>query len=282
MKKLITLGVVSVLSLSANAELLHRYDFETDASDSVGTAHGTIYGVASIVDGGLESGSTDANRISGTLVDGIPSNGALIPAEAVSGITGAFTIEMWYTTAYGGGYNTGFSFSDGTTGNYVIGCNARQGSPYPSSVGVIGGGTTASEKLAFGQYADTSALQHMLVTFDGTTLTYYQNGSTDFDGYNTLNGLSASIDATGLDLSTLDIIGVNGGAPWPDNSMAGSVWDFRIYDSAVSQAQVTALNGLGQDATNDAINTVIPEPATFGLLGIAGLGMVFARRRFRS
>ncbi len=278
MKKIIVLGFVSALSLSVNAALLHRYDFETDASDSVGTADGAVYGVASITNGGLYSGGSGIN---GTLVAGVPSNGAGLPASVVSGITGAFTVECWYTSAYGGGFNTAFSFSDGTTANYVLGCNARQGFPYPSSVAVIGGGASPSEQLTFGQWADNDTLQHMLVTFDGTTLTYYQNSSTDYNGYNTANTLSASIDATGLDLSTLTQIGVNGGAPWPDNSMNGSVWDFRVYDNAVSAGQAVALYGLGSDATNEQITSVIPEPATFSLIGIAGFGLMFARRSFR-
>ncbi|MBN2162778.1 MAG: PEP-CTERM sorting domain-containing protein [Pontiellaceae bacterium] len=278
MKKLVALGVVSALSLTVNAELLHRYDFETDANDSVGTANGTISGSASIVDGGLYSGGSGIN---GTLVGGIPNNGVLISADAVSGITGAFTVEMWFTAPYGGPWNTAFSFSDGTTDNYVIGCPARGDSPYPSSIDAKGGGSTPSGKLALGQYADNGTLQHMLVTFDGTTLTYYQNASTDYNGFNTLHGYSASIDATGLDLSTLPIIGVNGGSPWNDNSMAGSVWDFRIYDNAVSAGQASALFALGADASNVDVIAAIPEPATFGLLGVAGISLVFARRRFR-
>ncbi len=245
----------------SQAALLHRYDFETNAADSVGTADATIYGSASIIGGGLYSGGSGIN---GTLVGGIPNNGALVPSSAAAGITGAFTIELWYTSDYGGGYNTAFSFSDGTTANYVIGCNARGGSPFPSSIGVIGGGSSSSEQLAYGQWADNGTLQHMLVTFDGTTLTYFQNSSTDYNGYNTSHGFSASIDATGLNLSTLPIIGINGGAPWNDNSMNGSVWDFRIYDNAVSPGQAILLFELGQDATYEEIANAISVPDAFG------------------
>ncbi|MBN2162777.1 MAG: hypothetical protein JXR25_15265 [Pontiellaceae bacterium] len=246
----------------SQAALVHRYDFETDASDSVGTADAIIYGVAAVTNGGLESGSTDANRISGTLVNGVPSNGAMVPSSATASITNEFTIEMWYTVGYGGPYNTAFSFSDGTTDNYVIGCPARGDNNAASSVDAKGGGSTPSGKLALGQYGDNTTLQHMIATFDGTTLTYYQNSSVDYNGFNTLHGYSASIDATGLNLSTLPLIGINGGSPWGDNSMAGSVWDFRIYDNAISAGQAVALFELGQDATVEDIAAalLVPDP----------------------
>ena len=268
MKRILALLLLASMGVSANASLLHRYDFETDASDSVGTADGTIYGSSSIVDGGLYSGG---GYISGQLVDGVASNGAQLDASAVAGITGAFTIEIWYSTPFGGGYTTAFSFSDGTTSNYVLGTPARGNSPYASTVSVIGGGTGLAEQQAAGRWSDNGELYQMLATYDGTTLTYYQNNSTDYDGFVSGNSLTASIEVPGLDLSTLTLIGVNGGAPWPDNSMNGTVWDFRIYDNAVTAAQVEELYGLGADATNAQVTTVVPEPATVALLGLGGL-----------
>lgn len=272
MKRVLVLLMMVTLTLSVNAQMLHRYDFETDASDSVGTADGAVYGSASITGGGVYSGGSG---ILGQLSGGVPQNGAGLPASAVDGITGAFTIECWLQTPFGGGYTTAFSFSDGTTSNYVLGTPARGNWPYASSIAVIGGGTGLPEQLATGRWFDTDELLQMLVTYDGTTLTYYQNASTDYDGFNTTNyeaaGTIASIDVPNLDLSSLTQIGVNGGAPWPDNSMAGSVFDFRIYNQALSANQVYLLNCAGPDATNECIAAIVPEPATLILFGLGSL-----------
>ena len=270
MKKVFVILMVAVLATAVNADLLHRYDFEVDASDSVGTADATVYGSASVTGGGLYSGG---GWINGQLVGGIPNNGALVPASVAAELTGAFTIEAWHQAPYGGGYNTVFSFSDGTTSNYFLGTNARGNSPYGSGYAVIGGGGPVSELQGLGQWADNDTLQHMLITYDGTTLTYYQNGSTDYNGFNTANGTVASQVVPGLDLSTLPLIGINGGAPWPDNSINGSVWDFRIWDNAVAAGAAEALYALGPDAaTEDVIAAAaIPEPATLALLGLGAL-----------
>jgi len=268
MKKVLVLLMVATLTLSVSADILHRYDFETNADDSVGTANGAVYGSASITGGGLASGG---DYILGQLSGGVPLNGAGLPASAVDGITGAFTIECWLQTGFAGGYTTAFSFSDGTTSNYVLGTPARGNAPYASTVSAIGGGGPVGELQASGRWFDNGELLQMLATYDGTTLTYYQNASTDIDGYNTANALSASIEVPGLNLSSLTQIGVNGGAPWPDNSMGGSVFDFRIYNNALSANQVYLLNCAGPDATNECIAAIVPEPATLILLGLGSL-----------
>ncbi|MBB5353289.1 hypothetical protein HNR46_003544 [Haloferula luteola] len=275
-KKAAALACLLAPSLS-HAALVHRYDFATDgqALDTVGTADGTIYGSATVSGGVLTT-----TNVLGQLSGGLPQNGVGLPASTVSGITGAFTIEMWTNYSYGGSsYTTAFSFSDGTTSNYLLGTPARGGSPYPSSIAVIGGGVAGGEQLALGQYFDNGP-HHWVITYDGTNLTYYQDTSTDLAGYNTSHSYSATIAAPGLDLSTLTQIGIAGGAPYGDNSATGTTLDFRIYDVAVTPSQVVALNALGADASNAAINAiVVPEPASASLALVAAGGLLLRRRR---
>ncbi|GAA5483054.1 LamG-like jellyroll fold domain-containing protein [Haloferula sargassicola] len=275
-KYLVPSALVAMASASP-AALVHRYDFETDglATDIVGTADGTLYGSATITGGSLNTTNV-LGQLDGS---GLPQNGVGLPASTVAGMNGAFTIELWTNYSFGGSsFTTAFSFSDGTTSNYVLGTPARGGSPYPSSIAVIGGGTSGGEQLARGQYFDNGS-HHWVITYDGTDLTYYQDASTDLAGFNTTNSFSATISVPGLDLSSLTQIGLAGGAPWGDNSATGSMLDFRLYDHAVTAAQVAQLNALGANASNAQISAVVPEPAATLLGSLGALGLLRRRRK---
>jgi hypothetical protein len=231
--------------------LLHRYDFTSNANDSVGTAHGTLRGSATISGGALNTTS-----VAGGLSGGAPQNGVQLPPGAVAGITGPFTIESWFVANFGGGYTTLFSFSGNNTRSYVLATPARGNSPYASTVSVIGGGGSFTEQQASEQYQDNGALHQLVVTYDGATLSYYIDGA-----LGSFSGLPPSITDPGLVLATLTYIGINGGSPWPDNSINGSTRDFRIYGQALTASQVTNLYALGPDASNTAIATSLVRPA---------------------
>lgn len=250
--------------------LLHRYDFSIDGRDSVGTANGSLHGSATIANGSL---NTSAGN--GSLSGGVPQIGLQLPPSAVSGISGSFTIESWFVANYvSGGYSTLFSFSGDNTGSYVLATPARGNSPYASSISVIGGGGDTSEQQASEQYQDNGALHQMVVTYDGTTLSYYIDGA-----LGSFMGLPPSIYDPGIVLATLTYIGVNGGSPWQDNALNGSTLDFRIYGQALTAAQVANSYTLGPDASNSVIDSnvsgqpVVP-PAPTGLIATAGNNQV--------
>lgn len=226
--------------------LLHRYDFTSNANDSVGTANGTLRGSATISGGALNTTS-----VAGSLSGGAPQNGVQLPPGAVAGITGPFTIESWFKVNFGGGYTTLFSFSGNNTGSYILATPARGNSPYASTISVIGGGGNFAEQQASEQYQDNGVLHQMTVTYDGTTLSYYIDGA-----LSSFSGLSPTVSDSGLVLATLNYIGINGGSPWPDNSVNGSTLDFRIYGRALTAGQITNLYALGPDASNAAIAAV--------------------------
>jgi len=242
--------------------LLHRYDFTSNANDSVGSAHGTLKGSATISGGKLTTSATD-----GSLNAGSPKNGVQLPPSAVAGITGPFTIESWFIANFGGGYTTLFSFSGNNTGSYVLATPARGNSPYASTISVIGGGGSFAEQQASEQYQDNGALHQMTVTYDGAVLSYYIDGA-----LSSFSGLPPSITNSGLVLSTLTYIGINGGSPWADNSINGSTLDFRIYGRALTGPQVASLYALGPDASNSAIAAVYSVPATPPNLAISSTG----------
>ncbi len=248
---------ILLLGLSAKAQLLHRYDFETTggANDTVGTANGTIYGSATVGGGALNTTGT-----AGGLSGGVPQNSAGLPASAVVGITNAFSLEAWFACSYNGGYCTLFSFSDGTTSNYVLATPARGTSPYQSDVAVKGGGGNATEQLANQIYCDTGLMHDMIVTYDGTNVACYLDGTLA-----TYSGLQNSFTDTGLNLSTLTRIGVAGGSPFADNTINGKVYDFRIYGQALTLNQEAAIYALGTNASNASISNTLATTPAFGI-----------------
>jgi len=105
----------------------------------------------------------------------------------------------------------------------------------------------------------------MVVTYDGTTLSYYIDGA-----LGSFSGLPPKITDPGLVLATLTYIGINGGSPWADNSINGTTRDFRIYGQSLTASQVTNLYALGSDASNSAIAASLSPPAAPTGLGATG------------
>lgn len=240
------------IGASANAQLLHRYDFNT-TNDTVGTANGVLRGSATISGGGLvTTGGV------GGLSGGLPQNSMMLPGSAVAGITNAFTIETWYAANFNGGYCTLFSFSGNNINNYVLGTPARGANPYQSSVEFVGGGGSASYQLANQIYCDNGTLHQMVVTYDGTNVTYYLDGTLP-----TFAGLQNTFVDVGMVLSNLTYIGINGGSPYADNTVKGTNFDFRIYGQALTPIQVGSIFGLGKDASNASISSALVPPTAF-------------------
>jgi len=71
----------AIMGIPANAQLVHRYSFINGATDSVGTANGTL-GSGTIAGGKLTAGGT--------------TTGVMLPPAALAGISGPFAIETWY------------------------------------------------------------------------------------------------------------------------------------------------------------------------------------------
>lgn len=258
----IPIAVLVLMAASANAQLLHRYDFETSgsANDTVGTANGTIYGTATVSGGALNT-TGDVGGLNG----GVPQNCVGLPASAVAGITNAFSLEIWFTASYNGPWCTLFSFSDSTTANYVLATTATASSPYPSRVEVVGGGGSGVYQDAYQIYCDNATLHDMIVTYDGTNITYYLDGTLA-----TYSSLQNAFADPGLKLSALTHIGIAGGSPYDDNTINGSVYDFSIYGQALSLAQVAAIYSLGSNPGNAEISNALAVPVSSAQIPLSG------------
>ena len=81
------------------------------------------------------------------------------------------------------------------------------------------------------------------MTYDGSNVTYYLDGTLP-----TFSALQNSFADPGLALSNLTYIGIGGGSPWPDNTINGKVYDFRIYGQVlalpISLTQSNSVAGL--------------------------------------
>lgn len=260
----VLIGVLAFVTASANAQLLHRYEFQTagSVSDTIGTADGTIYGAATVSGGVLNT-----TGVAGGLSGGVPQNCVGLPAAAVAGLTNAFSIEIWFTASYNGPSCTLFSFSDSTTANYVLATTATGSSPYPSRVEMTGGGGNAAAQDAYQIYCDNATLHDMIISYDGTNVTYYLDGT-----LSTFSGLQNSFSDPGFNLSSLTYIGVAGGSPYADNTINGMVYDFRIYGQSLTLAQVGAIYslGAGTNASNAAIANALASPVPAAQVPLSG------------
>lgn len=269
-------AAASALVASAQATLLHRYDFSVDGSDSVGTAHGALVGTASIAGGALVTAG--GNGAVNGIWTGTGPRLTLDPS-AVSGISGAFAIESWFTCTTGWPkFDTLYAFSDSTIDNYLLAAPVRGYSPWPSGVAVVGAGGLARgaqwDYVVHGRWLDDPTLHQTVLTYDGTTFSFYVDGVlADYAG------LPSTLVNPGFNLSTLTSIGVNGGSPYADPSLSGSTYDFRIYGQGVTAGQVAALYTLGSDASNASIAAAVPEPTSLAVLGFGVAGMFAGRKR---
>jgi hypothetical protein len=275
-------GLLMAMGLSANAQsLLHRYDFATDATDKVGTANGTLHGTASISGGSLVTSGNNGG-ISGQWGGSGPM--LTLDPSAVSGITGAFTIEQWFTCTTGWPkFDTLFAFSDGSDPNsssasYLLSAPVRGYSPWPSGIAVVGAGglsrpTVGWDLVMEGIYLDSPGTHQTVLTYDGASFRYYVDGA-----LSTFGTGGGPLSDPGFNLSTLVNIGINGGSPYSDPSLTGSTYDFRIYGKSLTAGEVSSVFALGADASNVAINNAVPEPSSLAV-GIAGLAALVLRRR---
>lgn len=265
MKKISALLVVLAAFLAPTSfaqSIAHRWDMTT-VNDIVGTANG-ILGAGAQLSGGILTPAGGAGNPGGGT-----GNGLNLPTSAVAGLNDAFSIEVWYTWDGTGEYQTVFAFSNGTNNDYLINV-ANRGNP---NVGKQSSAfkTSGNEVFVLGNAFTPNALSQVVVTYDGnTTANFYVNGVFA----NSITNVNPNFD-----LSSFTQLGIAGNSPWPDSPLHGTVSDFRIYSGILGDSQVSALNALGADATNEQIISAVPEPSVIALLGGAAAMLLIRRRR---
>lgn len=279
--------VAAFTSMASAQSLVHRYDMNS-VNDSVGTAAGTLAAGATL-NGGVLTPVDGANAGGGN------GNGLNLPTSAVAGLSGSFSIECWYSWDGTGGYQTLYSFSNGSNANSLVSVAKRQGEQ-----------NIASQSSAF-KWAPNNAetivqtrtnknpgaagglvLASVVTTYDATTnmASIYLNGAVvsaiDLNTNQPIGSTTGTLPITGFNLSSLTQLGIGGSSPYTDEVVNGTISDFRIYSGALSQSQIASIYGLGADASNSAITAAIPEPTTVALLVGAGVAGLVMRRRSRA
>ena len=189
--------------------------------------------------------------------------------------TGAYTVSGWVNfNSYGNAgssleiFDTRFG-GTGTGGMDIQFQDNPTSTPYPGLHGDIGTGTGWLTTSADAAYPFATGKWYMVtyaVTGDanGGNVVIYVNGASaaTVDWTNPANtSYIPALLETGTNPSQFEIGASAGG-------VSAGVADFRIYNTQLSSDQVSSL-----------YNSVIPEPATLGLMAVAGAGILLVKRR---
>jgi autotransporter-associated beta strand protein len=204
------------------------------------------------------------------------STGATIGSAAMSGFTGAFSIQQWVTLAAVNNNQVLFGANNGDVNTYV-----GDGATISTLIGAIrsgaisayvGGSTPSYVRGGYG-VADgsgtpsTATPYDVVLTYDGTSFREYVNGTLK----GTLNmptfgslAQACLADNWGNTASTGKGGFVIGGAmndPFTDTTLPETTSDFLLYNGALSQAQITSLHNLGAGASLSAVTNVFAPSA---------------------
>ena len=281
---------LAVCASTAHADLIHRYSFTSDATDSVGSANGTLMNIATVSGGQLQFNNPNFSPSSF-------AGGYLSLPPSILPSSGSATIEMWFTFTGSGFFTEAYTFSDrngglnppsSSNGQYLMHTISNpQGGPVPSAggssiaqslAGYGGGaesrayGTTPGLGFAGGGYLDDGATYFAATVIDGTagTLSYFVYRASDG-----LGGLQQTIPAIPLSSYSFTDAFLGRSAFDADNWTSGSVDEFRIYNNPTGAARILADFQAGP-------NSLIPEPGSLALVGFGGVALMLRRRFFGS
>ncbi len=234
--------LASALALApAQATLVHRYSFTTDASDSVGTANGT-----NMVNTAQHPAALPVVYTNGQVVMDGSGGYVQLPGGLVSGLTNV-SIEVWATwSGAGGDWERFFDFGNtdaGGTGAYDMFLTPS----YGGSSGKLRFGI-ANADPGYNNERDVSSPNTFPVGTEAhVVLTYGTNSGAILY----VNGVLDSSGNAVFPLSDVqDIFDYIGRSTYNDPPYNGSINEFRIHNSILTAPQVAASFASGPDTVN--------------------------------
>jgi hypothetical protein len=210
-------------------DIIHRYSFTNDASDSVGTANGTLMGDAVI----------SGNQV---VLDG--TAGTYVDLSAVGpdiGFLTDATFEAWVTVDMIANWARIFDFGQDTTNNmFLVPSNGSNGVP---RFALTTGGAGMEQQVQAAPPFPVGTETHVAVTIDSVNqiATLYINGLVAATIYNYSNApylMGATIN---------NYLGRSQYAG--DPYLTGSIDEFRIYARALADTDIATSYANGPDGT---------------------------------
>jgi hypothetical protein len=235
--RLLAATALALLVLTAGvtqADIVHRYSFNgSDASDSVGSADGTLVGNATVSGGQLFLDQSD---------DLVPSYVTLPIGDTIAGLRST-TIEAWVTwmpdTTLYLGWHRVFDFGQGTMQNMFLTPYNGNNRRVRFAITTNGGGD--EEQTTSARLFPMGVETHVAVTLDadlGMTVLY-------------LNGVAQAVEFG--DILTPGDLGSTtnnylGKSQYADLYFQGFYDEFRVYNTALSPDDINASFMAGPDA----------------------------------
>lgn len=249
MKKILLVLIFSVfICFRAEAELVGYWNFDEGIGSSVNDSSGFDN------DGGFTPDTLDwvtGKYGSALLFDGTPNEVVTVPYSSSLHLDDSFTIAAWVMPFSTGDNRVIEHYTQPNTMGVIL----RQ-APSPD----LGKWQVASTMTNLWSDAEVQQKiwQHIAVTYDGSDMKFYVNGSLD---------KTVSTSGSLYDGGDPWIIGGTLNDPGAPNSFNGVIDEVKIFNAALTQSEI-------------ASNMVVtPEPASMMLFGLGGAAMAF--RRFR-
>jgi hypothetical protein len=215
----------------APPQLLHRYRFELDANDSVGTAHGELVGDAAIHDNAV-------------VLTGRKPSYVNLPNNLLDGLTDV-TLEFWLTWSGGSVWQRLIDAGNSTAGEDNQGAATQSLFLTPNNGGVmdlsifpdgIGG-----QQVINGPPLTPGTPHHLVWSYSqaATTSRLFVDGAE--------NGVNYAMTYTLQDLGPLSNVWLGHSQYVQDADFSGVIAEFRVYQGTFNDAEVAAALEAGPD-----------------------------------